>query len=134
MAASPRATRVVGTPDRWAASAERILRSLADPRLGGALLLLVGAANVAAALMPSGSPTLGGAPYALLLGALALTSLAAVAVRGPATWREWRRPGPVGPGALRATAAARDAETVELALRDAGYRTRIARQIGRAHV
>ena len=50
-----------------------------------------------------------GVAYALLLGALALTSIAALAVRAPATWREWRRPGPVtGAGALRATVAARD--------------------------
>jgi cytochrome c biogenesis protein len=129
MAASPPATRVVGVADRWSASAERILRLLGDARFGGALLLLVGVANLGAAIAPSGSTPLDGAPYALLLGALALTSVAAVAVRGPATWREWRRPGPVaGAGALRATVAARDATTAERALRDAGYRTRLVRR------
>ena len=35
---------------------------------------------------------------ALLLGALALSGVAAVAVRAPAGWREWRRPGAVPPG------------------------------------
>ncbi len=126
MAASHDATRVAGIPDHWSAGAERVLRVLGDARLGLVLLLLVGGANAVAALLPDGPIRLDGVAYALLLGALALTSIAALAVRAPATWREWRRPGPVtGAGALRATVAARDAAAVAAVLRDAGYRTRI---------
>ena len=127
MEASQGATRVAGLPDRWSVGAERVLRLLGDARLGAVVLLLVGAANVAAALLPGGSMGLDGMAYALLLGALALTSVAAVAVRAPATWREWRRPGPViGAGALRATIPAIEPDAVQAMLRAAGYRTRIS--------
>jgi cytochrome c biogenesis protein ResB len=126
MEASQGATRVAGLPDRWSAGADRVLRLLGDARLGVTILLLVGAANVAAALLPGGSTGLEGTAYALLLGALALTSVAAVAVRAPATWREWRRPGPViGASSLRATIPAIDPDAVQAALRAAGYRTRV---------
>ena len=125
MAASPGAAGVASRPDRLAVVAERLLRQLGDARLGLGLLLLTGVANLLAALLPEGPRRLDGPPYALLLGALALSAVAAVAVRVPATWREWRRPGPVtGGGALRTTIAARPLDEVEALLRDAGYRTR----------
>ena len=114
-------------PDRAARLAERILRALADVRLGIALLLIVGVANAVAALVPNGPAILESAPYAVLLGAVAVTSLAAVAVRAPATWREWRRPGPVvrGGGALELRLDPAAAGAIEAALQDAGYRTRL---------
>ena len=78
--------------DRLARAAERGLRLTADPRLGLGLLLLAGAWNVAAAALPNGGALLDSIPYLLLLGAILLSGLAAVAVRSPAAWREWRRP------------------------------------------
>jgi cytochrome c biogenesis protein len=128
MAASAGAAGVETRPDRLALVAERLLRQLGDARIGLGLLLLTGAANLLAALLPEGPRRLDGLPYALLLGALALSSVAAVAVRVPAIWREWRRPGPVtGGGALRATVPARPLHEVEALLREAGYRTRAGR-------
>ncbi|HEX2766181.1 MAG TPA: cytochrome c biogenesis protein ResB [Candidatus Limnocylindria bacterium] len=113
--------------DRAARGAERVLRALGDVRLGVALLLLVGMANLGAALIPDGASILASAPYAALLGAVALTSVAAAGVRMPATWREWRRPGPVvrGAGALELRLDAVEPATLEAGLRDAGYRTRL---------
>jgi cytochrome c biogenesis protein len=78
--------------DRLARVAERALRLSADPRVGLGLLLLAGAWNVAAAALPNGGALLDSVPYLLLLGAILLSGLAAVAVRAPAAWREWRRP------------------------------------------
>jgi cytochrome c biogenesis protein len=128
MAASAGAAGVASKPDRLAVIAERLLRQLGDARLGLGLLLLTGLANLVAALLPEGPRRLDGLPYALLLGALALSAVAAVAVRVPATWREWRRPGAVtGGGALHATIAARPLDEVERLLRRAGYRTRSGR-------
>ena len=125
MAASAGAAGVASKPDRLASVAERVLRQLGDARVGLGLLLMTGLANVLAALLPEGPRRLDGLPYALLLGALALSAVAAVAVRVPATWREWRRPGPVtGGGALQARVAARPLDEVEALLREAGYRTR----------
>ena len=127
MAASRRAASMIAPPDPLAAGAERVLRALGDARLAVALLALVGVANLAAALLPDGPARLSGPIYGLLLGALALSSVAAFAVRAPASWREWRRPGPVaGAGALRATVIALDPVVVESALHVAGYRTRRA--------
>ena len=126
MSASRGAARVAPRPDRLVVSAERILRLLGEARLGLALLLLIGLANLVAAILPGGAARLDGWPYALLLGALALSSVAAVAVRAPATWREWRRPGPViGGSALAAHLADRPPQQVEHILRAAGYRTRV---------
>jgi cytochrome c biogenesis protein len=126
MAASRGAAGVAQQPDRLALAAERMLRRLGDARLGLALLLLTGLANVGAALLPNGPARLDGWPYALLLGALALSSVAAVSVRIPATWREWRHPGAVvGTGVLTAVVMSRGPEEVEATLRDAGYRTRV---------
>lgn len=128
MAASAGAAGVESTPDRLAVIAERLLRQLGDARVGLGLLLLTGVANLLAALLPEGPSRLEGLPYALLLGALALSAVAALAVRVPATWREWRRPGPVtGGGALHATVPARPLDEVEGLLREAGYRTRSGR-------
>ena len=125
MATSRRATGVVAGPERLAAGAERVLRALADARLAVGLLALVGIANLVAALLPDGPERLSGPLYALLLGALALSSVAAFAVRAPASWREWRHPGAVAAaGGLRASTPARDPGAVEAALRGAGYRTR----------
>lgn len=127
MAASAGAAGVASWSDRLAIVAERLLRQMGDARLGLALLLLTGLANLVAALLPEGPRRLDGPAYAVLLGALALSALAAAAVRVPATWREWRRPGPVtGGGALRASIAPRPIGEVEALLRDAGYRTRSA--------
>jgi cytochrome c biogenesis protein len=118
---------------RTARVAERILRVLAEPRLGLGLLLVAGAANAVAAALPAGPAALDTAPYALLLGAILLSGLAAVAVRLPAAWREWRRPGPVAEGQETLAASVRWLEApadesarqrVEAALRDAGYRVR----------
>ena len=118
--------------DRLARASERALRVAADPRLGLALLLVAAAWNAAAAAMRGGGALLDSVPYLMLLGAILLSGLAAVAVRAPSAWREWRRP-----GALRAgeeTLQGRvpfarpltDELRVELAatLRRAGYRVR----------
>jgi len=132
--AAPAATTApaVDPAERTARTAERILRSAADARVGIGLLLIIGVVNAAAALVPGGSAWLESWPYALLLGVVSLTSVAAVAVRAPATWREWRRPGPVARGAgtleLRMDEVA--PAVLEGTLRDAGYRTRLER--GRA--
>ncbi len=126
--AAPAATpALVPAADRAARFAERLLRALGDARLAIGLLLAVGVANLVTALVPNGRAMLESWPYAVLLGAIAMTSLAAVAVRAPATWREWRRPGPV-PRAAANLALRLDAVAptrLEAALRDAGYRTRL---------
>jgi cytochrome c biogenesis protein len=128
-------TRAVAVPlpagERLARRAERLLRWAGDARVGLVLLLLTGLANAGAALLPDGPRALGAWPYLVLLGALALSGVAAVAVRAPATWREWRRPGTViaGHGALTADVAAREPAQVEDALTVLGYRVR--REAGR---
>ena len=125
MAAARGLAGVAPLSDRLAVGAERVLRILGDARLGLALLLLTGLANLGAALLPEGPAWLDGWPYAVVLGALALSAVAALAVRVPATWREWRRPGPVAGGhALTADVASRSRADVEEALRGLGYRTR----------
>jgi hypothetical protein len=113
--------------DRLARGAERLLRGVGDARTGLALLLLTGLANAAAALLPEGPLLLDGLPYAVLLGALAISGVAAVGVRAPTTWREWRRPGPVraGAGTLRLALTAGTPATVAGVLHSAGYRTRV---------
>jgi cytochrome c biogenesis protein len=118
--------------DRLARAAERALRLAADPRVGLALLLVAGAWNAVAAALPGGGALLDSIPYLVLLGAILLSGLAAVAVRTPAAWREWRRP-----AALRGSEEALHAQVplaapltdqlrAELAvtLRRAGYRIR----------
>ena len=125
------ATRPIGL-DRLTRPAERALRLLGDPRTGLALLLVAAVWNAAAAALPRGDTLVDSVPYLLLLGAILLSGLAAVAVRAPAAWREWRRPAPVrdGRGALtfRVPLAGElgDDFRAELALRlrRAGYRVR----------
>jgi cytochrome c biogenesis protein ResB len=121
-----------GPADRPARIAERVLRLLADARVALALLLLAGIVNALAAALPDGAWLLATPPYLVLLGAVACLGVAAVAVRAPAAWREWRHPGPVpeGPEALVAeisleqplVPAARAGAVA--ALRAAGYRVR----------
>lgn len=118
--------------ERLPRAAETILRHLGDARVGGGLLLLTGAVNAVAALLSDGPASLDSPPYAVLLGAVALTGIAAVAVRAPSTWREWRSPGPVvpGAGALGASVALpapADPDMLAAALRAAGYRVRVDR-------
>jgi len=131
------ATRVAGRPipvgERLARGAERLLRFLGDARVGLILLLLTGLANAAAASLPGGPRLLDAWPYAVLLAAVALTGVAAVAVRAPAAWREWRRPGSVqaGSGALAATLPAVPPAELADRLRIAGYRTRLEEGRGR---
>jgi cytochrome c biogenesis protein len=121
------AAAAVPLSERAARVAERVLRTLSDARVAIGLLLVVGLANAIAALVPDGAALLATWPYALLLGAVAVSSIAAVAVRAPSTWREWRRPGPVvrGSGALELRLDDVAPAALEGALRDAGYRTRI---------
>jgi hypothetical protein len=123
--AVPRGRRL----DRLARVAERTLRVMADPRIGLGLLLLAAAWNALGAARPNGGALLDAWPYLLLVGAVLLTGLAAVAVRVPAAWREWRRPPPLTArdDAASQIVQARSAdETVRsgaaAALRGAGYR------------
>ena len=119
--------------ERLAIGAERFLRAAGDARIGLALLLVAGVANAVAALLPGGPALLDAWPYAVLLGAVALSGVAAVAVRSPSIWREWRRPTAVQPGAgtLRLALTALPPDDVERALRDAGYRARREERRGR---
>jgi len=127
------AVPAVSAADRAARAAERVLRAAGDGRVGVALLVGTGLANVVAALVPAGPDLLRGLPYALLLGAVALSGVAAVAVRLPAAWREWRRPGAVQPGAGAMTTVLplTDADRIRTRLADAGYRARVERARGR---
>jgi cytochrome c biogenesis protein len=132
-----RATVATGpATDRTSRIAERTLRALAEPRVGVGLLVLVGLANAGAALLPDGPALLDAWPYALLLGAVALASVAAVGVRAPVTWREWRRPGPVvgGPSTVELRLDAADPDEVEAVLRGAGYRVRREAARGRVAI
>lgn len=133
MATSRAALAAAPTADRLARGAERVLRAVGGGRTGLALLLATGLANAVAAVLPDGPSRLAGPPYALLLGALALSGVATVAVRAPTAWREWRRPGSVqpGPGALQASLVAAAPEALLEALRASGYRARLDRGRGR---
>ncbi len=120
--------------DRAARAAERLLRLLGDGRLAAGLLVLTGAVNVVAALLPEGPGRLDGWAYGALLGAVALSGVAAVAVRAPAAWREWRHPARVAPGAGALTADVdhvADPERIAERLDAAGYRVGIERRRGR---
>lgn len=125
--ASPPAT------DRLSRGAERLLRLLGDGRVGLGTLLAAAVANVVAALLPDGSALLDAWPYALLLGVLTLSAVAAAAVRAPATWREWRRPRPIRPGTGAVEmrlGGAPEPDAIEQVLRRAGYHTRRERTRG----
>ncbi|HYM53709.1 MAG TPA: cytochrome c biogenesis protein ResB [Candidatus Dormibacteraeota bacterium] len=124
------AVRRGGRADRLARSAERWLRLVGDPRLGLGLLLLAGLWNALAAALPRGGWLLDTPAYLVLLGAVLLTGLAGVAVRGPAVWREWRRPAPLAGSdelisveiALDPATHGRAQATAVATLRRAGYR------------
>jgi hypothetical protein len=118
--------------ERLARASERFLRVAGDGRVGLALLAATGIANAVAAFLPGGPRLLDGLPYAILLGALALSGVAAVAVRAPAAWREWQLPGPVQPGsgALTASLPGAEPEVLLAALARSGYRARL--ESGRA--
>lgn len=133
MAATGAVAAAPAFTDRAARTAERVLRSLGDARTGLVLLVAAGLANAIAAALPDGPRLLDAAWYAVLLGALALSGLAAVAVRVPAAWREWRRPGPAQPGsgALQASIASHTPEELVERLRALGYRARLERARGR---
>lgn len=119
-----------GWLERPAATTERALRSLGDPRL--ALLLLAAAAitNAVGAAAPELRGWLDSPPYLAIIGATVLTGMAGVAVRVPAAWREWRHPSRLTRAAgtlvadleLRERAADITADEVASALRRAGYR------------
>jgi ResB-like family len=120
--------------DGFARVTERGLRVAGDPRLGIGLLLVTAGVNAWAAAVPRGSGLVATPPYLALLGALTLSGLAAVAVRAPVAWREWRRPTPVPDSrdALRASLevpASAPPSTVlrsaTLALDQAGYRVAV---------
>ena len=126
--ATPRAaTRATPAADRPARLAERWLRALGDGRTGVLLLAAVGLANVLAALVPGGAAVLDGAWYGALLGTLAVSGVAAVAVRIPAAWHEWRRPTAVhrGSGALETSVPDRAPGELLATLAAAGYRARL---------
>ena len=133
MAASRVAGRPIPASERLARAAERQLRLLGDARVGLILLLLTGLANAVAAFLPDGPRLLDAWPYALLLAVVALSGVAAVAVRTPAAWREWRRPGAVQPGigSLGAEIATASRAEIVARLGDAGYRTRLEEVRGR---
>lgn len=113
--------------ERFARAAERALRLAGDGRVALALLGATGIANLVAAFLPGGQGLLDGLPYAILLGGLALSGVAAVAVRAPAAWREWQRPGPVQPGSgsLERFLPAAEPEVLLASLARAGYRARL---------
>ncbi len=119
--------------ERFAHAAERLLRVVGDARTALVLLLLTGMANALAALLPNGPRELDAWPYVLLLGAVALSGVAAVAVRSPTVWREWRRPTAVqrGSGTLRLAMTDGTSVIIEQTLRTAGYRTRREERGGR---
>ncbi len=127
MAATRAEMGAIPTGDRLSRAAERSLRVAGDGRVGLVLLATTGLANAVAALLPGGPRLLEGIPYAVLLGALALSGVAAVAVRAPAAWREWQRPGPVQPGAgaLEASLPLGEPEVLLAALARSGYRARL---------
>lgn len=122
-----RASVSLPAADRWARLAERVLRALGDARAGALLIVATGAANLVAALVPGVRPLLEGPAYAALLGIMVISGVAAVAVRAPVAWREWRRPGPVAPGAgaVSVTVPALEAAEVAARLGEKGYRVRV---------
>jgi hypothetical protein len=125
--------RTTPAAERLSIGAERLLRAVGDARTGLGLLLVAGVANALGAALPDGPALLDSWPYGVLLGGLALSGVAAVAVRSPTVWREWRRPTPVqaGAGTLRSALRIAAPDEVERTLRAAGYRTRREERRGR---
>ena len=132
MAATAGVRARVGRAVAFGTIVERVLRFAAEPRLGVVGLLLVGVANLAAALVPDARPWLGTPAYAAVLAAVALAAVAAAAVRLPVTWREWRRPRRVPPrtSASVVVPSARSIGGTELTsmLGSLGYRTQLERR------
>ena len=81
MAATRAEVGAAPTGERLARAAEQLLRVAGDGRVAVALLVAVGLANAVAAFLPGGARILEGLPYAILLGAVALSGVAAVALR-----------------------------------------------------
>jgi hypothetical protein len=133
MAATRATVEAVPAADRLARAAERVLKAFGDGRTGLALLVVTGLLNAAAALVPDRALLLDGPPYALLLGAVALSGVAAVAARAPTALREWRYPTAVqhGRGAVTAGLALAEPDELIAGLRGAGYRVRLERGRGR---
>jgi cytochrome c biogenesis protein ResB len=127
MAATRAAAGSAPVADRAARGADRLLRAAGDGRVAAALLAVTGAVNLAAALLPGGPSRLDSPPYAALLGLVALSGVAAVAVRAPAAWREWRRPTAVhaGSGAVETRLSHMAPSAIARALAGAGYRVRV---------
>ena len=107
------------TPSRVAAAAtpagDRLARGAGAapararrrPHRPGRCCCSTGAANAVAALPAGRTAPRSTGRYAILLGALALSGVAAVGVRAPTAWREWRRPTPVQAGCRHAPRIAR---------------------------
>ena len=117
--------------DRAVRRIERGLRLAGEPRVGLGLLLLAALANVVAAAEPRWRWLLDTPAYLLVIGAILLTGMAAVAIRAPAIWREWRRPAPLSGRSdilvveLRhGELSPEDRTTLETTLRRSGYRVR----------
>lgn len=116
--------------DRLARRADRLLRALADARLGVGLLVAAGLANLLAAARADWRWLLDSPPYLALVGAILITGVAAVAVRIPPVWREWRRPTPLASSrdvlatdvAMTAALTGAERESILSALHAAGYR------------
>lgn len=121
----------VGRLDRVARAVERGLRRVGEPRLGVALLLVAAVANLIAAADARWRWLLDTPPYLLLVATILLTGIAAVALRAPGVWREWRRPAPLSGRsdilvADQPAGHLSDQQRTELetALRRSGYRVR----------
>ncbi|MDQ2941219.1 MAG: cytochrome c biogenesis protein ResB [Chloroflexota bacterium] len=109
---------------------DRLLRTLGDARFGVCLLVGGGVVNLLAAARTDWRWVLDSPPYVVLVGAILISGVAAVGVRVPPVWREWRRPVPLAtsrdvlageiPIARDLTAA--DRPRLVAALGSAGYR------------
>lgn len=122
--------RVQPSLDRLARRADKALRTLADARLGVVLLVAAGVANMVTAAHAGWRGMLDGPAYLVLVGAVVITGLAAVALRLPPVWREWRRPTPLSSSRdvmtevlpLIGGQTATDRSRILMTLRSAGYR------------
>ncbi len=116
--------------DRLARLADRLLRAIGDARLGVALLVAAGVANLLAAARADWRWLLDSPPYLTVVGAILITGVAAVAVRIPPVVREWLHPVPLANSRdvlatdVPLTTQLTGAERAHMlgALRSAGYR------------